>query len=244
MIVHLFTNNILLESAFLNIFKCLKWQHSSHQIDAIESYTFDTEGEHLILLSAPLTQSLVDTLERQSQKYPDLPIVLYLDTNISPFSCKLMDSIRAIIPMDGSEDQIKWILMLAADGHIILPADYYATTRHEDSEPEVLAASLTNRELEILQKITDGDANKEIARRLDISLNTVQVHASSIFRKLRVSNRTQAAHAFQLSKRFLEARQSMPSRTTAKPIGAHRSAAAAQKQPLQKPPLNSLFEKW
>ena len=204
MIVHLFTDNILLGSAFSKIFKCLKWQYSSHETDAFDSYDFDKDSQEVILLSAPLTKNLCDVINRKSKRYPDLPIVLYMDTSISTCDCKLMDSIRAIIPMNASEDQIKWILMLAADGHIILPVDYHTTTRHHDAALEAPVVSLTNRELEILQQITDGDANKEIARRLDISLNTVQVHASSIFRKLRVANRTQAAHAFQLSKRLSE----------------------------------------
>jgi len=52
---------------------------------------------------------------------------------------------------------------------------------------------LTDREREILDYIARGDTNTEIAEQLTISLKTVRNHASSIFNKLQVTNRAQAA---------------------------------------------------
>lgn len=52
---------------------------------------------------------------------------------------------------------------------------------------------LTKRELEVLKLIAEGLYNKEIADKLTISEKTVKNHASSIFRKIGVSDRTQAA---------------------------------------------------
>lgn len=53
--------------------------------------------------------------------------------------------------------------------------------------------SLTRRERDILLQVAGGNFNKEIATNLDISERTVKNHISSIFRKLDVSDRTQAA---------------------------------------------------
>lgn len=53
--------------------------------------------------------------------------------------------------------------------------------------------SLTKRELEILIQVANGMFNKEIAMSLRISERTVKNHMSSIFKKLEVSDRTQAA---------------------------------------------------
>lgn len=53
--------------------------------------------------------------------------------------------------------------------------------------------SLTNRELEVLVQVANGLFNKEIAMSLHISERTVKNHMSSIFKKLEVSDRTQAA---------------------------------------------------
>lgn len=52
---------------------------------------------------------------------------------------------------------------------------------------------LTAREQEILERITAGDSNKEIARAFDLSLHTVKRHVANILTKLGVSSRVQAA---------------------------------------------------
>lgn len=53
--------------------------------------------------------------------------------------------------------------------------------------------SLTKRELEVLIQVANGMFNKEIATSLDISERTVKNHISNIFKKIEVSDRTQAA---------------------------------------------------
>ncbi len=55
-------------------------------------------------------------------------------------------------------------------------------------------SSLTERELEILQLVASGATNGEIARRLWITEQTVKFHVSNIYRKLDVTNRTEACH--------------------------------------------------
>jgi DNA-binding NarL/FixJ family response regulator len=54
-------------------------------------------------------------------------------------------------------------------------------------------AALTAREKEVLALIARGESNRNIARRLFISEKTVKNHITSIFRKLKVEDRTQAA---------------------------------------------------
>jgi DNA-binding NarL/FixJ family response regulator len=52
---------------------------------------------------------------------------------------------------------------------------------------------LSKRELEVLKLLASGMFNKEIASSLNISERTVKNHVSSIFKKISVSDRTQAA---------------------------------------------------
>ena len=59
--------------------------------------------------------------------------------------------------------------------------------------PDEMFMPLSPREMEILQYITRGSSNKEIARALGISRQTVKNHMSAILRKLAVNDRTQAA---------------------------------------------------
>lgn len=55
-----------------------------------------------------------------------------------------------------------------------------------------LFSPLSDREIEVLEKIASGSSNKEIADMLSISTQTVKNHISSILRKLSLNDRTQA----------------------------------------------------
>ena len=70
---------------------------------------------------------------------------------------------------------------------------------HRPASPAELV-SLTKRETGILELITEGLANKEIADRLDLSIETVRVHLKHIYEKLHVRSRTEAAMKFRDSR--------------------------------------------
>lgn len=58
-------------------------------------------------------------------------------------------------------------------------------------------ASLSPQQVKILMFIVDGQLNKQIAGHLNVAEQTVKIHISTIFKKLGVTNRTQAAMLFQ-----------------------------------------------
>ena len=61
-----------------------------------------------------------------------------------------------------------------------------------DHEAEPLFIPLSSREVQVLDYIAKGNSNKEIARAMSISDQTVKNHITSIMRKLAVNDRTQA----------------------------------------------------
>jgi DNA-binding NarL/FixJ family response regulator len=63
----------------------------------------------------------------------------------------------------------------------------------QEQPATVITARLTNREVEVLRLLAQGLSNAEIAEKLHLSEGTVRNHVSSIFSKLDVSDRTQAA---------------------------------------------------
>ena len=68
--------------------------------------------------------------------------------------------------------------------------DAFATELHApEVDPEL--DQLTAREQEVLRLLARGYAYKEIARRLTISIKTVETHASAVLRKLQLSNRNE-----------------------------------------------------
>ena len=60
-------------------------------------------------------------------------------------------------------------------------------------QPEPPEAILTERELDVLKGIARGLSNQEIAGELSIGVTTARTHVSSLFSKLGLANRTQAA---------------------------------------------------
>ena len=60
------------------------------------------------------------------------------------------------------------------------------------NESECNRLGISKRELEVLQLMSEGFSNQEIAEKLFVSLNTVKTHISNLFLKLEVKRRTQA----------------------------------------------------
>ncbi|POA84219.1 DNA-binding response regulator [Pseudomonas sp. FW305-E2] len=86
------------------------------------------------------------------------------------------------------------------NGNVYLPPDIIrapkssTSRRHNDAPsfpPEMLQA-LTRKQLLVLERMTKGESNKQIAYTLDIAETTVKAHVSAILRKLNVHNRVQA----------------------------------------------------
>jgi two-component system NarL family response regulator len=72
-------------------------------------------------------------------------------------------------------------------GHKRIPTDIAVKLAERIS-----ASELTQRELEVLQHIVDGQSNKEIGKSLSITEGTVKAHVNNILGKLGVKDRTQA----------------------------------------------------
>jgi NarL family two-component system response regulator LiaR len=60
------------------------------------------------------------------------------------------------------------------------------------NEAELTKLGISKRELEVLQLMSEGLSNNEIAEKLFVSLNTVKTHSSKLFEKMDVKRRTQA----------------------------------------------------
>lgn len=96
-------------------------------------------------------------------------------------------------------DELRATVERAAEGEPILSGEIagrvlreFEREREEDTLREELTG-LTPREEEVLKLLATGESNREIAKRLFLSEQTVKNHVASIFRKLHVNDRTKAA---------------------------------------------------
>jgi len=69
--------------------------------------------------------------------------------------------------------------------------DAFAGAMPSDDDPEL--DQLTTREKDVLRLIARGFAYKQVARKLNISIKTVETHVSSVLRKLQLTNRHELA---------------------------------------------------
>jgi two-component system, NarL family, response regulator LiaR len=60
------------------------------------------------------------------------------------------------------------------------------------NQKELSNRKISQRELQVLELMSDGLTNQEIADRLFVSLNTIKTHSSNLYEKLEVKRRTQA----------------------------------------------------
>ncbi len=113
----------------------------------------------------------------------------------------------AYCPKDITPEELVDIIRSLADGYYIVGRERMDSDTFQNwislhveaaTGPYLLDANehylpLSPREMEILQYVTHGLSNKEIASRLRISQQTVKNHMTSILKKLNVQDRTQAA---------------------------------------------------
>lgn len=69
----------------------------------------------------------------------------------------------------------------------------FMTAEDEAAAPNPLAEKLSRREMQVLEGLSKGKSNKEIARDLDLQEPTIKLHVKTLYRKIGAGNRTQAA---------------------------------------------------
>ena len=105
-----------------------------------------------------------------------------------------------VLPVNASEDELGAAVHALAEGLWVgSPALLRSLLRRpsvvEVSDTDPLPDPLTEREIQVLQMMASGLANKQIALSLGISEHTVKFHLSSLYAKFGVTSRTEAVRA-------------------------------------------------
>jgi DNA-binding NarL/FixJ family response regulator len=124
---------------------------------------------------------------------------LFLTDDIESVRGMLNANLRAwgVLSPDAGEDELAAGIVAVAEGLWVgapgLVEGLMRLPKGEESlGEESLIEPLTAREMEVLQNMAAGLANKQIALALNISEHTVKFHLSSLYAKLGVSSRTEA----------------------------------------------------
>lgn len=145
-----------------------------------------------------------DVLDRLRKEFPATRVVIVSATERRDEVMRCLQAGAAgFIPKSASSDVLAAALALVRDGGVYLPSlllssdDAQPALPVRDENPVAQAPPSgerpTARESEVLALLCRGHGNKAIANALGMSEATVRTHLTSVFRRLGVANRTQAA---------------------------------------------------
>jgi NarL family two-component system response regulator YdfI len=152
------------------------------------------ETDILVTLAEATTRPDLETLTRQVDTAP--AVLLLSDEPLAAQDLAGLP-LRAwgLLPLDASEEELLASihalyqgLMVSAPAFLQPLIGRAVSTNTED----FIVEELTEREMEVLDLLAEGLANKQIALELSISEHTVKFHVSSIYTKLGATNRTEA----------------------------------------------------
>lgn len=139
----------------------------------------------------------LQVLEILNENNSDVKVLVLTVHNEVEYLLKAVEiGIEGYMLKDSDSSELKKAIFAIAQGDDFIQPSLIPMLNSKmlerDSDKEKLKA-LTKREYDVLKLLAVGMYNKEIATRLDISERTVKNHVSNIFKKIDVTDRTQAA---------------------------------------------------
>ncbi len=164
------------------------------QLSDVLANNFDTE---LLLLDLDIPGAHgFNTLIKIRSQYPQLPIVIVSAHDDNDIVIKSMEfGALGFVPKSTAVELIIKAIEQVLSGNAWLPDHINLNRVVDKSDISERISTLTPQQHKILLMFADGLLNKQIAHQLSLSEATIKAHATAIFRKLNVLNRTQAVIA-------------------------------------------------
>lgn len=164
--------------------------------DCLEKLQLVKPDVLLLDINMPKKNGL-EVLKSLKSRRSKLKVLVLTVHNETEYLMKAVDiGVNGYVLKDSESAELKKAIFTVADGETyiqpsLIPAlNAKMIEKNKDAEK---IKSLTKRELDVLKLLAVGMFNKEVGKRLEISERTVKNHVSNIFKKLGVTDRTQAA---------------------------------------------------
>lgn len=164
--------------------------------DCLEKLQLVKPDVLLLDINMPKKNGL-EVLKSLKSRRSKLKVLVLTVHNETEYLMKAVDiGVNGYVLKDSESAELKKAIFTVADGETyiqpsLIPAlNAKMIETNKDAEK---IKSLTKRELDVLKLLAVGMFNKEVGKRLEISEKTVKNHVSNIFKKLGVTDRTQAA---------------------------------------------------
>lgn len=147
----------------------------------------------------------LELLRAIKAEWPDLPVIMLSTYENAPYVKRaLADGAAGYLLKDATPEDLSQAINVAmsGSGNVLSPRVIQNLFEDQETQGGVPNGaggarrneySLTQRENDILALLAEGRSNRDIAQKLYLSEKTVKAHLAAIFRKLGVTNRTQAA---------------------------------------------------
>jgi DNA-binding NarL/FixJ family response regulator len=167
-------------------------------IAELEQQLQDNNDSDLLLLDLNIPGAHgFSTLIHVRNHFPQIPVVIVSAHEEHNTISKAMGyGAAGFVPKSTPVEDIFTAIVTVLSGEIWLPKSFQDTPKNGEScDIAERVASLTQQQYKILMMFAQGLLNKQIAYDLNVSEATIKAHATAIFRKLNVRNRTQAVIA-------------------------------------------------
>jgi DNA-binding NarL/FixJ family response regulator len=159
------------------------------------------KGRPSCVLLYPNTENVAEEVRRLRAQNYDTPVVILGLSSDPPLArAAVRAGARGFLHAGMPPEQIVRALSLAEQGEVVLPRELLNDLVAQERGPDLSA--LSPRQLEILQLVAEGLSNVQIAKRLWLSVSTIQQHLGGAYKILRVRNRSHAATVFLRNKPF------------------------------------------
>jgi DNA-binding NarL/FixJ family response regulator len=154
------------------------------------------EADVLLVEASPASlKGLIESLHAEGILREAKVVLLTDQAHPASVNRAIQAGVRGILPVELGPEQLSAALEAVAKGLVVLHPSELAisrSTRDSVADGAEGIEPLTARERDVLQMVSQGLENKEIAARLGISEHTVKFHVASILGKLGSSTRTEA----------------------------------------------------
>lgn len=164
----------------------------------------DIAGVRLVIVEERLAVALEHHYETLRERLGDTPVAFaYRDPAVARrlFALQREGRLEGLrfLPLDASLTGWVSMLRLLLAGSFVVPGDLIGPAAEPGRKPAPASQppsdrALTQRELEVLDRVAQGHRNKIIAEALGVSEHTVKLHLHHIITKIGVDNRTAAAN--------------------------------------------------
>ncbi len=179
---------ILTATPHLTVVGQANWQE-------LRELAIEVAAAEVMLVSAEISEATLNQVTPLLATEPTAPEMVWLMPTLQEIWIQeaLKRGVLGLLPQDATSSEIVQAIETVAAGLVVLHPEVANLLLNPNSRLLVPATQmLTQREIEVLQMLAGGMANKTIAKQLQISEHTVKFHISSIFSKLNVSSRTEA----------------------------------------------------